>query len=117
MESLNIIGSGVYTITPDINLGVQIENIQWNIPPASLGSASPTLTITGSDSTSVSYSTDMSVDLRFNPDVTLTFTTTNIENTWSCLVKYIYYGDQTAWQNLNTHRANMAYLQPHWTRL
>jgi hypothetical protein len=96
------------TLSPDHELGIMIEKIEFSIPMNLASTASGYLTASGSLGSSYTFANNISPNLRFQPDEVVYLTGTNLINDeFNCNVSWIQVGDQTGYMECNTGRPNV----------
>lgn len=103
--------SGV--ITPGPSQGIQVENIDFSLPSSgTLSNAS--VTLSGSITGAMSFSSDINAVIRFYKDEVVNLTTSNFAAGYAVAINYVVYGSQEAY--LNTRNMDAIPLPSRLTR-
>ena len=108
MESLILTGSGITgSIVPPSGLGVEVKDVQLDVPLDEIGTTDPYMTLSGVTTGARTLHGDQKVNIRYRVDETVNITTANFTSEYSAILNYVYYnrGGQEYWKELrNIHQ-------------
>ena len=94
MLSEILTGSGATaTLTPGPYQGIQINVISLSFPSNEIGSADPSVTISGAVTGAYTFHSNVEPAIRFTKDEAVVVTTTGFTAEYSAVVKYVNFGD------------------------
>ena len=99
MEQIIIAGASASGLIPAISgLGVEIRTIEIDMPLDELGSTGPYITVSGALTGAYNFYGDTSLNLRYGTE-DIYLNAVNFSGSYSAIVRYIRYGDQTCMLN------------------
>lgn len=100
MQTEILTGSGATaTLTPGPYQGLQINCITLSFPSDEIGSADPSVTVSGAVTGAYTFHSSVDPNLRFTRDEAVVVTANAFTAEYSAIVKYVTFGDGSNYYN------------------